>query len=105
MFIVPLRSGSGVRVKIFNAMAMGLPIVSTSIGAEGLDVVSGEHLLIADDPREFAGGRDAPAQTPRRGRRTRPECKSSSYAAAMHGRSSASACSGCTDEPSMGVAV
>ena len=54
VFIVPLRSGSGVRVKLLNAMAMGLPIVSTSIGAEGLDVVSGEHLLIADTPGEFA---------------------------------------------------
>ncbi len=55
VFVVPLRSGSGVRVKILNAMAMGLPIVSTSVGAEGLEVVSGEHLLIADDAREFAG--------------------------------------------------
>lgn len=54
VFIVPLRSGSGVRVKILNAMAMGLPIVSTSIGAEGLEVVSGEHLIIADRPQEFA---------------------------------------------------
>lgn len=54
VFIVPLRSGSGVRVKLLNAMAMGLPIVSTSVGAEGLDVVSGEHLLIADTAREFA---------------------------------------------------
>jgi glycosyltransferase involved in cell wall biosynthesis len=55
VFIVPLRSGSGVRVKLLNAMAMGLPIVSTSIGAEGLDVVGGQHLLIADTPGEFAG--------------------------------------------------
>lgn len=54
VFIVPLRSGSGVRVKLLNAMAMGLPIVSTSVGAEGLDVVNGEHLLIADEPKDFA---------------------------------------------------
>lgn len=54
VFVVPLRSGSGVRVKILNALAMGLPVVSTSIGAEGLDVRSGEHLLIADDPPAFA---------------------------------------------------
>ncbi|NLN79483.1 MAG: glycosyltransferase [Armatimonadetes bacterium] len=53
-FIVPLRSGSGVRVKILNALAMGLPVVSTSIGAEGLAVKSGEHLMIADSPAEFA---------------------------------------------------
>ncbi len=54
VFIVPLRSGSGVRVKILNALAMGLPVVSTPIGAEGLDVVSGEHLLLADGPADFA---------------------------------------------------
>jgi glycosyltransferase involved in cell wall biosynthesis len=54
VFIVPLRSGSGVRVKILNALAMGLPVVSTSIGAEGLAVRSGEHLMIADSPAEFA---------------------------------------------------
>lgn len=53
-FIVPLRSGSGVRVKILNAMAMGLPIISTSVGAEGLNVCPGKHLLIADDPASFA---------------------------------------------------
>ncbi len=54
VFVVPLRSGSGVRVKILNAMSMGLPIVSTSIGAEGIDAVDGKHLVIADDCREFA---------------------------------------------------
>lgn len=54
VFIVPLRSGSGVRVKILNAMAMGLPIVTTSIGVEGLNCKNGKHLLIADTPTEFA---------------------------------------------------
>jgi glycosyltransferase involved in cell wall biosynthesis len=54
VFIVPLRSGSGVRVKILNALAMGLPIVSTSIGVEGLAVENGKHLLIADRPEHFA---------------------------------------------------
>jgi len=54
VFIVPLRSGSGVRVKILNSLAMGLPIVSTSIGAEGLALESGEHLLIADTAADFA---------------------------------------------------
>jgi len=54
VFVVPLRSGSGVRVKILNAMAMGLPVVSTSIGAEGLAARHGEHLLIADSPHDFA---------------------------------------------------
>jgi len=52
--IVPLQVGSGVRVKILEAMARGVPVVSTSIGAEGLDVVAGEHLLIADTPETFS---------------------------------------------------
>lgn len=54
VFVAPLRSGSGIRVKILNALAMGLPVVSTTIGAEGIDVVDGIHLLIADTPADFA---------------------------------------------------
>jgi hypothetical protein len=52
--VVPLRHGSGTRLKILEAFAYGLPVVSTTIGAEGLDVVNGESILIADDPAEFA---------------------------------------------------
>lgn len=52
--IVPLRLGSGTRIKILHAMAMGLPVVSTSLGCEGLEVTHGEHLLISDRPEEFA---------------------------------------------------
>jgi len=52
--VAPIRIGGGTRVKILEAMALGTPVVATSKGAEGLDVVSGEHLLIADEPREFA---------------------------------------------------
>ena len=48
--VVPLRIGGGTRLKIFEAMAVGIPIVSTSVGAEGLPVVNGDHLLIADSP-------------------------------------------------------
>jgi len=51
---VPLLSGGGVRVKILEAMAIGVPVVSTTVGCEGLDVYHGEHLLIADTPEEFA---------------------------------------------------
>ena len=51
---VPLRMGGGTRIKILEALAMARPVVSTTIGAEGLDVVHGEHLLIADDPAGFA---------------------------------------------------
>ena len=52
--IVPLRLGGGTRLKILEAMALGTSIVSTSKGAEGLDVEPGKHLLIADTPEEFA---------------------------------------------------
>ncbi|MEN6520991.1 MAG: glycosyltransferase family 4 protein [Armatimonadota bacterium] len=54
VFIVPLRSGSGLRVKILNAMAMGLPVVSTSVGCEGIGAEHGRHLLIADTPQAFS---------------------------------------------------
>lgn len=52
--VVPLRVGGGTRLKILEAMALGRPVVSTSVGAEGLDVVDGEHILIADSPEQFA---------------------------------------------------
>jgi glycosyltransferase involved in cell wall biosynthesis len=52
--IVPLLAGSGTRVKIIEAWAAGVPVVSTSIGAEGLPARAGEHLLLADDPQAFA---------------------------------------------------
>ncbi|MEN6534694.1 MAG: glycosyltransferase family 4 protein [Bryobacteraceae bacterium] len=51
--IVPLRAGSGTRLKILESMALGRPVVSTSIGCEGLDVEDGRPLLIADDPQQF----------------------------------------------------
>jgi glycosyltransferase involved in cell wall biosynthesis len=52
--VVPLRIGGGTRLKIFEAMAMGKAVVSTSVGAEGLDVTPGRDLLIADSPKSFA---------------------------------------------------
>lgn len=54
VFVVPLRIGGGTRLKIFEAMAMEKAIVTTSVGAEGLPVHDGEHLLIADTPAAFA---------------------------------------------------
>lgn len=54
VFVVPLHSGSGMRVKILEAFARGIPVVSTTVGAEGIDVRAGEHLLIADDAAGFA---------------------------------------------------
>jgi glycosyltransferase involved in cell wall biosynthesis len=53
--VVPLRIGGGTRIKILEAMALGKPVVSTTVGCEGLDVVDGEHLLVADRPDLFAG--------------------------------------------------
>jgi glycosyltransferase involved in cell wall biosynthesis len=52
--VVPIRQGGGTRLKILEAMALGTPVVATSKGAEGLDVVDGEHLLLADNPGAFA---------------------------------------------------
>ena len=54
--VVPLRSGGGTRLKILESMAAGVPVVSTTIGAEGLDLIDGEDLLIADDRTDFAAG-------------------------------------------------
>jgi len=52
--VVPLRAGAGTRLKIFEAMAMGKAVVSTSIGAEGLDVHDGSDVILADEPAAFA---------------------------------------------------
>ena len=52
--IVPLRSGGGTRLKILDAFAFGRPVVSTSIGAQGIDAHDGEQLLLGDEPGDFA---------------------------------------------------
>lgn len=52
--VIPLRSGGGTRLKIIEAMSTGTPVVSTSVGCEGLEVSDGEHIMIADTPEEFA---------------------------------------------------
>ncbi|KNZ34097.1 MAG: hypothetical protein AD742_01325 [Methylibium sp. NZG] len=52
--VVPLRVGGGTRIKIFEAMAMGIPVVSSTIGAEGLPVEDGLNIFVADDPETFA---------------------------------------------------
>lgn len=54
IFVAPIRIGAGVRVKILEAMAAEIPIVSTSIGCEGIPVNHREHLMIADSPQNFA---------------------------------------------------
>jgi glycosyltransferase involved in cell wall biosynthesis len=52
--VVPLRLGGGTRIKILEAFGLGLPVVSTAKGCEGLAGVDGRHLLIRDNPEEFA---------------------------------------------------
>ena len=53
LMVVPLKAGSGTRLKILECMAMGLPVISTTIGAEGLPFNAGKDLLIADDTPSF----------------------------------------------------
>jgi glycosyltransferase involved in cell wall biosynthesis len=52
--LIPLRYGAGTKRKLLQSLMAGTPTVSTSVGIEGLDVVDGDHLLVADDPDEFA---------------------------------------------------
>jgi glycosyltransferase involved in cell wall biosynthesis len=52
--LVPLRIGSGTRLKVLESFAHRIPVVSTTVGADGLDVEDGVHLLLADRPEEFA---------------------------------------------------
>jgi glycosyltransferase involved in cell wall biosynthesis len=52
--VAPLRFGAGVKGKIGEALAHGLPVVTTTIGGEGMDLVDGEHALVADDPQGLA---------------------------------------------------
>ncbi len=54
IFICPIRTGAGVRVKILEAFAAGIPVVSTGLGAEGIAAVPGSEILIADSPQNFA---------------------------------------------------
>lgn len=54
IFVIPLRIGGGTRLKILEAMAMAKPVVSTTIGAEGLEVESEKNIILADRPEDFA---------------------------------------------------
>lgn len=53
-YVIPLRVGGGTRIKAYEAMALGCPVVSTSVGMEGLQVAPGQDYLLADDPEAFA---------------------------------------------------
>jgi len=52
--VVPLRAGSGTRLKVLEGMAMGRPVVTTGVGCEGIDVVRGRHIAVAESAPEFA---------------------------------------------------
>lgn len=54
VLVVPVLSGSGMRVRILESMSRAMPLVSTTIGVEGIDVEHGTHLLVANEPEEFA---------------------------------------------------
>ncbi|MDZ7336504.1 MAG: glycosyltransferase family 4 protein [candidate division KSB1 bacterium] len=54
IFVAPIRSGSGTKIKILNALAQQKAVVTTSIGAEGIDIIPDQHFMIADSAREFA---------------------------------------------------
>ena len=56
IFIVPLFSGGGIRIKILEALAMGKAIISTSVGSEGIEVENGKHIIVADNKDSFAQG-------------------------------------------------
>lgn len=75
VIVAPLRIGGGTRLKILEAMATARPVVSTTVGAEGIDVADGEDILLADNPGEFAAqvGRvlDDPALARRLGENAR----------------------------------
>jgi glycosyltransferase involved in cell wall biosynthesis len=65
--VVPLRFGSGTRLKVLEALAMEKPTVSTTLGVEGLDAVHERHLLVADSPVDFAGSVLRLLDSPREG--------------------------------------
>lgn len=64
IMIVPILAGSGIRVKIIEGMALGKVVITTSIGAEGLDVENGKNILIADTPEEFVAAIEKCVRTP-----------------------------------------
>ena len=70
--IVPLRVGSGTRLKVLESMAAGVPVISTKLGAEGLDVESGKDLLLADTPDESRTPWSGSVPIPRSGNGSRP---------------------------------
>jgi glycosyltransferase involved in cell wall biosynthesis len=90
VFVCPILSGSGVRVKLLEAFAAGIPVVSTLVGAEGLATEDGEFCALADDPAGFADRvltlmRD-PESAARMAARARAEVEANWDMAALTGR-------------------
>jgi len=56
VYVCPMRLGAGMKMKVLEAMAVSLPVVSTTRGAEGMDFVAGREFIAADEPAEFAAG-------------------------------------------------
>lgn len=67
VMVVPLRAGGGMRVKILNTLAQAVPVVTTSLGCEGIAVENEKHLLIADSPKDFAQAVIAIMRSPEKG--------------------------------------
>jgi glycosyltransferase involved in cell wall biosynthesis len=74
--VVPLRIGGGSRLKILEAMAAGVPVVSTRLGAEGLDLYDGENIILADEAAEMSGALFELAENPALGRRVAAAARS-----------------------------
>jgi glycosyltransferase involved in cell wall biosynthesis len=74
--VVPIRAGGGTRLKILEAFAHGVPVVSTSIGAEGLDAIAERHLLIADEPTHLVDACQRLLASPPLAARLRTEARS-----------------------------
>lgn len=66
VMVVPLLSGSGMRIKIIEAMALGKAVITTTVGAEGIDAKHGENIMIANSPKEFAATIDSLMQHPQK---------------------------------------
>jgi glycosyltransferase involved in cell wall biosynthesis len=75
-FVIPMRIGGGTRIKAFEAMAMGVPVVSTAVGVEGLDVQPCKHFLLADSAQEFAAALLALLERPQQGRELSEQARS-----------------------------
>jgi GT2 family glycosyltransferase len=94
VFVCPIRSGSGIRVKLLEAFASGIPVVSTRVGAEGLATADGDLCILADDPDSFSRAIlrvfEAPEQASEMALRARAKVEADHHAAVLTPRLAAS---------------